>query len=400
MRVLMMCRRYPVSYRHGLHLRILHLLRQMHSRHRIDLLCIHSGDTGGEPRALFERIWTVPAIARTSRSTGLKSMWGWNPRHMYPTSVDAVRLLETDISPSDYDVIWDAGAGMMLHLPPRWDAVPLVADLVDDMVLTLSREVRSTPWSLRKLKLLKYREVNRRFERDCMRRAAYCCVVSEDDAAAFSDASPSVPVKVIPNGVDADFFTPSEGPAHAGRVVFEGSMVFPPNRRAGAYLVEEIMPLVWAQRPDASVALVGRDPPPQLLALANERVLVTGSVDDIRPYVREAEVFACPLLSGTGIKNKVLQAWAMGKAVVATSISTGGLGARDGENMLIRDGAPALAEAIVGLLADAGARERLGRAGRQLVCERYTWAAQAEAFESMLAEAVSSRRLDSRKPPE
>jgi glycosyltransferase involved in cell wall biosynthesis len=259
---------------------------------------------------------------------------------MYPTSFAAVRLLESEISPNDYDVLWDAGAGMLLHLPSRWDAVPLVADLVDDMVLTLSREIRNAPWSLKKLKLLKYREVNRRFERDCMRRAAYCCVASEDDAAAFSDASPSVPVKVIPNGVDADFFTPSGGPGHPGRVVFEGSMYFPPNCRAGEYLVEEIMPLVWAQRPDASVALVGRDPPPQLLALANERVVVTGAVDDIRPYVQEAEVFACPLRSGAGIKNKLLQAWAMGKAVVATPLSVAGLGARDGENMLIRDGAP------------------------------------------------------------
>jgi glycosyltransferase involved in cell wall biosynthesis len=320
---------------------------------------------------------------------------------MYPTSFAAVRLLESEISPNDYDVLWDAGAGMLLHLPSRWDAVPLVADLVDDMVLTLSREIRNAPWSLKKLKLLKYREVNRRFERDCMRRAAYCCVASEDDAAAFSDASPSVPVKVIPNGVDADFFTPSGGPGHPGRVVFEGSMYFPPNCRAGEYLVEEIMPLVWAQRPDASVALVGRDPPPQLLALANERVVVTGAVDDIRPYVQEAEVFACPLRSGAGIKNKLLQAWAMGKAVVATPLSVAGLGARDGENMLIRDGAPALAAAIVSLLADAGTRERLGRAGRQLVRERFTWAAQAVAFDALLADAVaaSRRRSNACKPP-
>ena len=389
MRVLLLCDRYPDSYRDGLLLRVLHLARQMVDRHRFDLLCMHDGAVVGEPSTLFRRIWTVPhPPPRTGRSWR-GPFTGWNPRELYPLSSPAVRLLQRDIDPADYDLVWDAGASMLLHLPARWRAVPVVADLVDDMVLTFGRAIQQTPWSAERLRLMKYREVHRRFERDCMRRAAWCCVVSEEDAASFRAAS-RVPVRVVPNGVDTEFFAPDGAPEIPGRIVFEGSMSFLPNLQAATFLVEHVMPRIWSVRPDVSLALVGRDPPATLLALADERVKVTGSVDDVRPFVQQAQVFVCPLRSGAGIKNKLLQAWAMGKAVVATSVSVGGLGGADGQNLLVRDDAQALADGVLALLSDPGLRSRLGDAGRRLVCERLTWRAQAAAFEALLSDAVAA----------
>lgn len=387
MRVLLLCDRYPDSYRDGLLLRILHLLKHLVKVHRFDLLCQHGGVADGEPTKLFDHIWTAPPPPARAGQGWRGLFTGWNARDLYRRNPEIARLLQEQIDPADYDVVWDAGARMLMHLDGRWSSVPVVAELVDDMVLTIGRAARKIPWSLERLRLTKYETIHRRYERDCLQRAAVCSVVSDDDAASFRSVS-RVPVRVARNGVDIDYFAPGTESEIPGRLVFEGSMSFGPNLSAATFLVEQVMPLIWARRPDASVALVGRDPPPRLVALANERVLVTGSVDDVRPFVRQAQIFMCPLLDGAGIKNKLLQAFAMGKAVVATPVSVGGLGAKDGTHLLVRDGASALAEAALGLLDDAALRAKLGGAARALVHETLTWPIQAAVFEAVLTEAA------------
>ncbi|RIX45483.1 MAG: glycosyltransferase [Rhodocyclales bacterium GT-UBC] len=391
MRILLLCDRYPNSYRDGLLLRVLHLAHQLKGRHRFDLLCYHDATPDGEPVALFERIWTVPAPAKQT-SRGWKGMVaGWDPRCLYPRSEALVQLLETTIVPDDYDVVWDAGACLFLHLPTRWDGIPVVADLVDDMVLTFWRALCSTPGLLTKVRFFKYLSVNWLYERYCMQRVAHCVVVSDDDAESFAKASPSVPVSVVPNGVDIEFFTPSPAAERPDRLVFEGTMAFPPNQQAAQFLVHEIMPRIWAKRPDVVLTLVGRDPGPEVRALAGERVVVTGAVDDIRPYVQSAAVFVSALQSGAGIKNKLLQAWAMGKAVVATSLSIGGLGAVDGDNLLVRDGADEIADTVLALLDVPEKRRCLGERGRETVLRDFAWSRQANLFETILSSALAAK---------
>lgn len=349
----------------------------------MDLLCFHNAAVDGEPLEIFGHIWTVPPPPRQPPRGWLGVIADWDPRSLYPRSAAVEQLLSSEISPGNYDVVWDAGASMFPHLPPSWDDVPVVADLVDDMVLTFWRATQSESVWLKKLRILKYLTVNLLFERYCMRRAAHCVVVSEDDAAVFRCVS-NVPVTVIQNGVDVDFFNPGSVVTVPGRLVFEGTMAFPPNQLAAHFLVEEIMPLIWAQRPDASLTLVGRDPPADIVALANDRVLVTGAVNDIRPYIQEAEIFVCPLQSGAGIKNKLLQAWAMGKAVVATRLSVGGLGAKDGENLLIRDTPEEIADSVLKLLENGDLRNSLGQRGRNKVMGAFTWERQAALFDRLL----------------
>jgi len=277
---------------------------------------------------------------------------------------------------------------LMTQLPPRWQAVPVVADLVDDMVLTFRRAMHAAPRWLDKLRYWKYAHVFGRFERESMLRAAHCVVVSEEDAASFARVSPRVPVSVVANGVDTDHFAPDGTAAEPGHLVFEGTMGFPPNEQAALHLVQNIMPRIWAVRPQTTLALVGRGPGPAVLALASERVQVTGSVADVRSHVLRAEVFVCPLVSGAGIKNKLLQAWAMERPVVATSMSIGGLQARDGVDLLVRDGAQAFADGVLELLADPERRAALGRAGREVAVGRFAWGAMAAQLEGLLAQAV------------
>lgn len=387
MNILLLCDRVPSGPSDGLLLRVLALARELARDHTIDLLCLRTRANAEPVDGLFRRAWAVAAPPPRPPASRLGPLGGWGPESLYVPSPDVAHLLERVIDPEAYDVVWDAGAVLFTQLPPRWAGKPVVADLVDDMVLTFRRAAATAPRWIDRLRNLKYAHVFGRFERETMRRCAHCVVVSDEDAASFARVSPRVPVSVVANGVDTAYYAPDGTAEVAGRLVFEGTMSFPPNEQAAIHLVREVMPLVWSRRPDASVALVGRDPGPALQALAEDRVIVTGSVPDVRRYVLEAQVFVCPLLSGAGIKNKLLQAWAMSRPVVATKVSIGGLDARDGTELVVRDDPAGLAQAVLDLLDDPVRRASLGHAGRQAAIERFAWRAMADRLQALLGEA-------------
>ncbi len=198
-------------------------------------------------------------------------------------------------------------------------------------------------------------------------RAAINLYVSDVDARAYTRFFPSRTVAVVPNGVDIDYFAPSQTAPEPDLIVFEGNMNFPPNIDTAIRLVQDVLPRVQRSVPAARICLVGRDPASEVVALASARVEVTGTVDDVRPYLARAAVFACPMRLGSGIKNKILQAWAMARPVVATPESLGGLAASDGVNLLVRSSPEAFAGAIVQLLNDDRLSSELGQNGRETV---------------------------------
>jgi glycosyltransferase involved in cell wall biosynthesis len=138
--------------------------------------------------------------------------------------------------------------------------------------------------------------------------------------------------------------------------------------------------------PGARLRLIGRNPPADVRALAAENVEVTGEVDDVRPMLAEAAVVACAVRTGTGIKNKLLEAAALGLPIVATSAAVGDLDLRDGEQLLVRDGADSIAEAVTNLLGDPKRRDTLGAAARSAVLDRWTWPRAASSFERLYDE--------------
>lgn len=166
-------------------------------------------------------------------------------------------------------------------------------------------------------------------------------------------------------------------------VVFSGKMSYHANVSAALYLVEEIMPHVWARHPEVKVQIVGKDPPSQIRALATaapsgsssdlRQVEVTGTVPEMRPYLQRATIAAAPLLYGAGIQNKILEAMACGTPVITTGLAANGIQARAGVEFMVADDAPAFAAAIVDLLADPTKRSAIGAAGRAYVEQHHSW---------------------------
>jgi glycosyltransferase involved in cell wall biosynthesis len=224
----------------------------------------------------------------------------------------------------------------------------------------------------------------RLFEAEEFQRFGRVVVVTEQDKAALLALNPSLRISVIPNGVDAHFFTGDHATSVPGRMVFTGNMNYPPNVAAANFLVRGLVPLVQAARPDAQAVIVGRNPHPQVVALAARNgVEVTGEVDEIRPWLRAAQVFVCPMLSGTGIKNKLLEAMASELPCVVTPLALQGLDVTAGQHLLVGESADELATHILSVLNDNTLARSLGRAARRYVLASHSWHSVANAYEDV-----------------
>jgi sugar transferase (PEP-CTERM/EpsH1 system associated) len=216
--------------------------------------------------------------------------------------------------------------------------------------------------------------------------------VSESDRSEFEARIPGAQFEVVVNGVDVDYFRPPAEPAAGGvGLIFVGGMSWYPNRDAMSWFLHEVWPRVRRAQPAAYLVVVGSHPSPEVQRAARrgDRVYPIGLVDDIRPEVQRAAVYVCPMRVGGGTRLKILDAWAMGKAVVSTTMGAEGLGAVAGRDLEIADEPAEFADKVVALLGDATRRRRLGSAGRARAVEEYAWPKVAAGMLGLYAELVA-----------
>jgi sugar transferase (PEP-CTERM/EpsH1 system associated) len=222
------------------------------------------------------------------------------------------------------------------------------------------------------------------YERETAARADTSLFVSEAEASLFRSRAGlgGADIRALGNGVDLAFYDPAvryERPCGEGPlVVFTGQMDYAPNIDAASWFAIEVLPRVDG----AHFAIVGRNPSARLGQ--DERVTVTGAVPDVRNWLQAADVVVAPLRIARGVQNKVLEAMAMARPVVASTAAFEGIDAVPGRDLIVADGAEAMAEAVNGLLADREAAEAIGRAARQRVEAVYRWDAQLAPLASIL----------------
>lgn len=204
-----------------------------------------------------------------------------------------------------------------------------------------------------------------------------CILVTESDRRqVIKRVGPRPGIEVVPTGVDPEFFSPgSETPTECPSAVFTGLMSYSFNNDAALYFLSEVYPSIKKRVPEFKIFFVGLNPSEKLKGFArrDENVVVTGYVPDIRPFVRRAWIYVSPLRYGTGLKDKILEAFAMGKAVAASTVSCEGIEYQDGRDALIADGAEATAERVAFLLENENVRKKLGENARRLAVEKYSW---------------------------
>jgi glycosyltransferase involved in cell wall biosynthesis len=217
-----------------------------------------------------------------------------------------------------------------------------------------------------------------REERMWCPRVALNVAVSEADRSEFHRLAPAARLAVVPNGVDVEKFVP--GGSDGRGIVFVGGMTWFPNKDALEFFARDILPALRQRGCRDNVVWVGRALPGAEAVYGAQGISLTGYVDDIRPYVAEAACYVVPLRVGGGTRLKILDAWAMGKAVVSTSVGCEGLDTKDGWNILIRDDPREFALAVQEVLANPELRKRLGTNARQTAERTYSWRVIGEAM--------------------
>jgi glycosyltransferase involved in cell wall biosynthesis len=373
------------------------LLRHLSRRHAISLLTYRirgESDRERDPGPLGWSVHTVdderPLGARKRRAqlASLLSPGSFQRRSLStPAMQGAISRL---LAEGDYDVVQVEQSQLGgVHLGSG------AVSLLDEHNLeyeVFSRALRTEPSPVRRLyNLVEFVKV-RHEERCAWKRFDGCIVTSRREQAVINRYLPTKPTVVVPNGVDLEHFQPSDRPRDPTSLVFTGSIDYRPNADAVTYFVREIFPEILQAHPDATFTVVGMRPPDQVKSLAGRNIIVTGQVPDVRPYLARASVVVVPLRMGSGTRLKLLEAMAMGAAVVSTTLGCEGLAVRDSEHLLVADPPHQFARDVVRLLNDSRLAGELGRRGRALVEREYGWASAAQRLDEFLVQMVASKR--------
>ncbi len=280
-----------------------------------------------------------------------------------------------------------------IRMPIVWDSVDCL-HLLMSRALATSRSVRL--WTLSAWDAL----LMKRHESRLLNQFQRVIVTSSQDRDALLSVTQRAGdrLAVIPNGVDLEYFCPDSGtPREVAPIVMSGKMSYHANIAMALDFVREILPRIQSRRPDVRLRIVGKSPPKEIRRLAdNPSIRVTGTIDDIRPHLRQASIAVTPIRYGVGIQNKVLEAMACATPVVGSPQSISALTAKPGEDVLVGEHPDEFASHCLRLLQFPEQRDRFGRAGRSYVEREHQWAGMAARFERIYE--MASRSIDG--PPD
>jgi glycosyltransferase involved in cell wall biosynthesis len=381
----------------GGQIRTLQMLRQLRKRHEIHYVALHDG----EPEALehcseyCSRAWPV---ARALAGRGSLGFWAGTVRGMF-TDLPVIiarrrapvmrRLIEELLREEHFDLVVCDFLIPAVNLPPGQPFV-LFEHNVETTIWRRYAEVAKDP--VQRLFFTSQADRLLKFEHSVCRRAAHVIAVSEDDASSLRELCGISNVSTIPTGVDVAYFARPPAftaPCHGG-LVFAGSMDWRPNIEGLLWFTHEVLPLIHQHLSRCTLTIAGSRPKAPIRALtANDpRVHVTGTVDDIRPYLWAGGVSIVPIRIGSGTRLKIYESLAAEIPVVSTSMGAQGLEVNSPDNIRITDTPEAFAAACLNLLCDADERARQVAAGRRLVLENYSWESVVARFEEILESTV------------
>ncbi len=390
MNILLISRCPPYPLHLGDRLIPYHLAQQLSKRHSIDLIAFYDQPDDPQNIPQYKQFFrSVQLIREPRRSTMNMISRAITPGRMFPRTVDQAwsgemwQAITTQLAAHHYDVVQIFGGIQVYEYRQLVRSLPNVIVPYESYSLYLSRLLKQQTDTMQRLTVWLQLQAARRYERSMFNGYDGVVVLSEKDAQMLASLNNKLPLHVIPNGIDLDYFKPMAANSSEPILLFVGNFEYAPNLDAAQYLAQDIFPQVKREIPTARLLLVGNNPPDALRHLANADIEVTGRVPDMRPYLEQAAVFISPLRFGAGIKNKVLEAMAMRKPLVATPLSGEGIGLVEGKHVLYGNTSDELAAATIKLLRSSELQHDMGLANRQLIETRFTWERVDEMYEAL-----------------
>ena len=385
----------------GAKLRNYHLARVLAERARIRLLAFtdHEQSFAGLENP-YEQVTAVRRSPGYTFSKILRGAFGRTPLPVLNYTTNTMKqTLERILGENDFDIVQVESIHLMTYLPIITMAQQrplMICDWHNIESELMSRYSEREPNILKRAYAGKTARLMSQFERRAMHEFDAHIAVSQRDAQQLRNLNSDARVFVIENGVDTAYyeeaaFSGANAAGKPNRIVFVGSMDYHANIDGAVSFARDVWPGLRDRHPELMFTIVGRDPAPEVRALAtNPGIEVTGTVDDVRPSYREALAAVVPLKVGGGSRLKILEAMAAGVPVVSTTLGAEGLDVHDGEDILIADTNEQLAEKIVSVIESEELRQRLSAGGRALVSERYDWSRLGanlfETFQQLLTE--------------
>lgn len=406
MKVLYLCHRIPFPPDKGEKIRAFHQLVAMSARHEVDLFTLADDAGDFDRRSELRKYCANVTVARINptfaRLRAIPYLLTSRPLTLPCFNSAELRAGVRDaMARRGYDRIFVYCSAMAQYVD--WPSkIPVVVDFVD---------VDSNKWSQYAersrfpLSLVYAREGRRleEYEARVAEQANCVLLTTEREARIARRIAPAARVCVVPNGVDADFFSPGpplDADPPSRNIVFVGDMAYYPNQDAAIFFAKTVLPLVRRSAPDARFQIVGRNPSASVLALREiAGVEVTGFVPDVRPYLRGSAVAVAPFSMAAGIQNKILEAMACAVPVVATPRTVQGLSERLAACVAAHEEAPDIAAAVARYLLDPALARRVGDQSRAEVVAGYSWSAALDYLMELVENPGAAAAHPGSEPP-
>jgi polysaccharide biosynthesis protein PslH len=372
---------YPPSW--GFGMRVYQLLRALARQNEVTLLCYVRPDLAhhaGPLREICAEVRLVPREPGSDlrrRAGQVRSLLSATPYHAGGLRTAPMQAaLDECLRSTPFDVV-QLESSQLASLRYRTGAALVIDEhnVESELLRRMAGEQHRARGAFNRIEAAKYR----RLEQRAWSGSDACVLTSEREEGLVRQRMPGARTAVVPNGVDPDHFCLAAAfpgqpePVEPDTLVFTGVLTYRPNVEGIRYFIDQVLPRIRQARPQVRLTVVGYGTPKDLAELAAPGVTVTGWVDDVRPYLARAAGVVVPIRMGGGTRLKVLEALSMARPVVSTAVGCEGIAVEHGRHLLVADGPADFAAAACTVLADAELGSRLGRAGRDLVVDRYSW---------------------------
>ncbi len=396
MRILFVCHRMPCPPSDGARVRAFHIIRHLARSHEVTVAApVRSADElkGAEQlKQHCSAVITGPITGTAALARMVKNLATATPSSMgFFYSPQLATKIKQALSAKPFDMVF-VYCSSVAHYVEGIEGTVKVIDFVDMdsqkwlVYATAHRFPLSLGYWLEGIKL-------QRAEAAIARDFDLSMCVTPGELATLRSLGVGSATGWFPNGVDLDYFAPTSEPHDPNAICFVGRMDYFPNQQAVIDFCNDVLPKVRKARPQASFAIIGAEPPRIVRELARRPgVTVTGTVADVRSFVRRSAVSVAPLKIARGVQNKILEAMAMGVPIVASPQTAGGVDAVPGQHLMVAADADAMAAAVIRLLSDEEERSRLARAARAHVERTYSWDGAMRQLDALLAPLLEHKR--------